>query len=183
MKAHPKGSDSFRPKERDPRWLDWLVQCTSPYHFYDKLQSTACTAIWSLPRFLWNEIHRAKVWNVSHSFARLYFISFSFLFHSYPAFYFIIFPTLFHSHFIFTQPFISLSAQDNIFGISLLFHCLPRATSLVFHCCFIVCLGQYHWYFMLFHCLPRAISLVFHCCFIACLKPYHWYFIAVSLPA
>ena len=62
-------------------------------------------------------------------------------------------------YFILTQLFISLSAQDNIFGvsllaqsnifgISLLFHWLPRATSLVFHCCFIVFLGQYHWYFI-----------------------------------
>ena len=109
---------------------------TSPYHFYDKLQSTACMVIWSLPRFLWNEIHRAKVWNVSHSFARLYFISISFLFHSYSAFYFIVFPTLFHSDFILTQLFISL-----------LFHCLPRAISLVFHCCFIACLGQHHDHF------------------------------------
>ena len=124
----------------------------------DKLQSTACTAIWSLPRFLWNEIHRAKVWNVSHSFARLYFISISFLFHSYSAIYFIIFPTLFHSDFILTQLFISLSAQDDIFDISLLFHCLPRVISLVFHSCFIAWLQRYLWYF------------------IACLGQYPWYY-------
>ena len=75
---------------------------------------------------------------------------------------------------------------------------------MVFHCCFIACLGQYLWFFiavsllaqgdifgisflshclttaisLVFHCLPRAISLVFHCCFIACPRQYLWYFIA-----
>ena len=66
----------------------------------------------------------------------------------------------FQSHFYFvpTQPFISLSFLLYFILISF----LPS---------------------YLFHCLPKMISLVFHCCFIACPGQHHWYFIAVSLPA
>ena len=68
---------------------DLVRVATSPYHFYDKLQSTASTAIWSLPRFLWNkyigqsyEMDFIPSQGFISFLFHFYLISISFLFHS-----------------------------------------------------------------------------------------------------
>ena len=138
--------------------------------------------------FLWNEITRQTLWNVSHSFPTLYLISIWFLFH----FYFI-------SILFLPICFISLVARSisscfipisfpfpcNIIAVSFPFHCDVIAISLLFHCYFILISQRYHWYFISisfpFHCNIIAVSLLFHCNIIAISLVFHFYFIPISL--
>jgi len=82
---------------------------TSSYHFYDKIQSSACTTLSTLPRVEMINTALGKCYEKHfikfHCCLAFNFIAHPALFHSCPALNFIACPALFHWNFILAWPY------------------------------------------------------------------------------
>jgi len=70
------------------------------YHFYDKIQASACTTFWTLPGVIMKWERQGKPYEMCFISCQII----SYVFHSYPATNFNACPGIFHFYFIPTQP-------------------------------------------------------------------------------